>query len=79
MRGGRDNDADFGTRMHATGAVAALIRQRFALAKRRLGFTADRRLDLATHLFQPLRRTNPQLNLDFQAVREPALAPQVTK
>jgi DNA repair photolyase len=83
MRGGRDNDPDFGTRMHATGAVAALIRQRFALAKRRLGFTADRRLDMATHLFQPRGRkvsgTNPQLSLDFPGAGEPAPAPQVTK
>jgi DNA repair photolyase len=38
MRGERDNDPDFGTRMHATGPVAELIRQRFQLASRRLGF-----------------------------------------
>src|SRR5690242_20638756 len=31
MRGGRDNDPQFGTRMHATGPVAQLIRQRFRL------------------------------------------------
>ena len=39
MRGERDNDPDFGTRMHATGPVAQLIRQRFQLACRRLGFS----------------------------------------
>jgi DNA repair photolyase len=66
MRDGRDNDPDFGTRMHATGAMAALIRQRFALARRRLGYNADRTLDMPTHLFRPVPRTNPQLSLDFQ-------------
>src|SRR5688500_16599178 len=42
MRGERDNDPDFGTRMHATGPVAQMIRQRFALATRRLGFPDER-------------------------------------
>jgi len=37
-RGGRDNDSAFGRRMCGTGAYADLIRQRFALAARRLGF-----------------------------------------
>src|SRR3954470_6996618 len=53
MRGERDNDPEFGTRMHATGPVAELIRQRFRLATRRLGFPAERDFDLPTHLFQP--------------------------
>jgi DNA repair photolyase len=65
MRGERDNDPDFGTRMHATGAVAELIRQRFQLASRRLGFPAERKYSLPTNLFQPPVRTHPQLNLDF--------------
>jgi DNA repair photolyase len=65
MRGERDNDPDFGTRMHATGPVAHLIRQRFALAARRLGFVADRRNTLPTNLFQPPGRTHPQLTLDL--------------
>ncbi len=37
MRGGRDNDPRFGTRMTGEGVQAHLMRQRFALACRRLG------------------------------------------
>jgi DNA repair photolyase len=65
MRGERDNDPDFGTRMHATGPVAQLIRQRFQLASRRLGFPSGREYALPTHLFQPPRRTHPQMTLDL--------------
>lgn len=65
MRGGRDNDPRFGTRMHAVGPVAELIRQRFRLASRRLGFPADRDAGLATHLFRPPLSTPPQLSLDL--------------
>jgi DNA repair photolyase len=39
MRGGADYDSSFGTRMRGTGQYAALLRQRFELATRRLGFT----------------------------------------
>jgi DNA repair photolyase len=39
MRGGADYDASFGTRMRGTGQYAALLRQRFEVATRRLGFT----------------------------------------
>jgi hypothetical protein len=53
MRGERDNDPDFGTRMHATGPVAQLIRQRFQLASRRLGYRRIARGDLPTNLFRP--------------------------
>ena len=63
MRGGRDNDPQFGTRMHATGPVAALIRQRFRLACRKLGFPEGRRVSLPTHLFQPPLRSHTQLSL----------------
>jgi len=65
MRGERDNDPDFGTRMHATGPVAQLIRQRFQLACRRLGFPAERQYELPTHLFQPPGHTHQQLTLDL--------------
>jgi DNA repair photolyase len=65
MRGGRDNDPQFGTRMHATGPVAALIRQRFRLARRKLGFDEERGAPLPTHLFRPALRTPPQLSLDL--------------
>lgn len=47
MRGGRDNDAKFGTRMTGTGIWAQLIRQRFEKASARLGFDRTRfELDL---------------------------------
>lgn len=38
MRGGADYDSTFGTRMRGTGQYAALLRQRFNVASRRLGF-----------------------------------------
>ena len=37
MRGGRDNDPDFGTRMRGTGPWAELIRTRFRIALKRAG------------------------------------------
>jgi DNA repair photolyase len=65
MRGERDNDPEFGTRMHAVGPVAQLIRQRFQLASRRLGFPEERKYSLPTNLFQPPARTHPQMNLEL--------------
>ena len=65
MRGGRDNDPQFGTRMHATGPVAALLRQRFRLARRKLGYPDEHRGNLSTHLFRQPLRIPPQLSLDF--------------
>ena len=47
MRGGKDNDAKFGTRMTGTGIWAQMIRQRFDKASARLGFNRTRfELDL---------------------------------
>ena len=43
MRGGRDNDPEFGSRMRGQGEYARMIAQRFALACKRLGFNADPR------------------------------------
>ena len=37
MRGGRDNDPSFGTRMTGTGNYAELIEKRFDIACRRFG------------------------------------------
>jgi len=47
-RGGRDNDSRFGRRLRGSGAYAELIRRRFVLAARRLGFapTPPLRCDL---------------------------------
>jgi DNA repair photolyase len=42
MRGGRDNDPRFGTRMTGTGIWAQLIRQRFEKASAKLGFNRTR-------------------------------------
>ena len=42
MRGGRDYDADFASRMHGSGLWADLIRQRFQKATARLGFNRER-------------------------------------
>lgn len=43
MRGGRDNDPDFGSRMTGSGELADLLRKRFDIACRRLKFDAGRR------------------------------------
>jgi hypothetical protein len=51
--------------MKATGPFAELMRQRFRLATRRLGYTANSRLDMPTHLFSPPRRTHPQMTLEL--------------
>ena len=50
MRGGRDNDPDFGTRMKGIGPFAALLHRRVALAKARLGLDRSRAA-LRTDLF----------------------------
>lgn len=43
MRGGRDNDPNFGSRMKGEGELAKLLAQRFKKACERLGFNADPR------------------------------------
>jgi len=44
MRGGRDNDPAFVSRMRGQGEFAALLSKRFAIAKRRIGFDARDRM-----------------------------------
>lgn len=61
-RGGRAYDATFGTRMIGQGPYADLIRRRFALAKRRLGFPEEP-LRQTTELFRPPPRVGEQLAL----------------
>jgi DNA repair photolyase len=51
MRGGRDYDSRFGSRMRGEGPFADLLAQRFERARRRLGFT--RLPTLETSLFRP--------------------------
>ena len=65
-RGGKDYDSQFGTRMRGTGPYAELLRTRFDLAKRKLGFDdAEDRYELNTQLFKPPRPDTPQLSLGF--------------
>ena len=52
MRGGKDYDSDFATRMKGSGTWAALLKQRFEKAARRLGFNA-KKLPFRTDLFRP--------------------------
>jgi DNA repair photolyase len=62
--GGKDYNSEFGTRMRGTGAYAELLRTRFELAKRKLGFAgADERYELDTTLFRPPTPDSPQLTL----------------
>ena len=52
LRGGRDNDPDFFSRMRGQGAWADLLRTRFAIACRRHG-VKNERLATRTDLFRP--------------------------
>jgi DNA repair photolyase len=63
-RGGKDYDSQFGVRMKGSGAYAELLRARFDLAKRKLGFSdADQRYELDTSMFRPPSPDSPQLSL----------------
>jgi DNA repair photolyase len=65
-RGGKDYDSQFGTRMRGTGPYAELLRKRFQLAQRKLGFApASERYDLNTRLFRPPQPATPQMTLGF--------------
>jgi len=63
MRGGRDYDSSFGTRMRGTGPYAQLLSNRFRLACRRLKLNATPRKPLDTTLFRPPGPSEAQLNL----------------
>jgi DNA repair photolyase len=52
MRGGRDNDPRFGTRMTGEGLLAELIRRRVRVVRERLGLKSGP-APLATHRFRP--------------------------
>ncbi len=60
MRGGHDNDPRFGKRMRGEGEFAQLLRQRFALAKRRYGLTGNRTSPLNCSEFSPPRLPSAQ-------------------
>ncbi len=54
MRGGRDNDPGFGSRMRGSGEFAELLRKRFDIACKRYGFDAGQRHRTpVTTLFKP--------------------------
>ena len=66
MRGGRDNDPKFGSRMRGDGLFAELIRKRFHVACRRLGLNIGERNQLDASLFRAPERpkgNDPQLDL----------------
>ena len=66
MRGGKDYDSSFGTRMRGTGPLAELLRSRFQIACRRLGLDSGRQQPPNTSLFRPPTiRSSPQLTLDL--------------
>ena len=58
MRGGKDYDSAFGTRMRGQGPFADLVAMRFAKTRKRLGYGALP--PLRTDLFVPPRKPSPQ-------------------
>lgn len=62
LRGGKDNDPRFHSRMRGSGNYAELVRLRFEKACRRLGLNRKRRV-LDTSLFLPPRTPSPQQDL----------------
>ncbi|HUN25573.1 MAG TPA: PA0069 family radical SAM protein [Steroidobacteraceae bacterium] len=65
LRGGRDNDPRFGSRMRGDGVFAELLRSRFQLACRRLHLGAHRRHPLSTDRFRPPGPGGSQLKLEI--------------
>ncbi|HEY6457658.1 MAG TPA: PA0069 family radical SAM protein [Steroidobacteraceae bacterium] len=63
-RGGKDYQAEFGTRMVGTGVFAQLLRTRFEIARRRFGLEdAGHRHELRTDLFHPPAAKQGQMTL----------------
>ena len=65
VRGGRDNDPNFGSRMRGKGPVAQLIRSRFQVAHRRLRLHEHGRQELDCTLFRPPGIAGSQMTLSF--------------
>jgi len=63
IRGGKDNDSQFGVRMEGRGEFANLIDKRFALACNRLGLNIERDPALDTSRFRPPPANERQLAL----------------
>ena len=68
MRGGRDNDPNFGSRMRGTGPYAQLLRNRFKLACQRLRLNGSDRGALDTTRFTPPVPAGAQLRLGLQGL-----------
>jgi len=65
LRGGKDYQSEFGTRMVGTGVFAQLLKKRFELTRRRLALDdAHGRHELRTDLFRP-PADDQQLTLGF--------------
>ncbi len=60
LRGGRDNDPNFGSRMRGQGVWADLLRTRFHIACRRHGLGGER-FNVRTDLFRPPRGAQGEL------------------
>ena len=67
LRGGRDNDPNFGSRMRGQGEFAALLSKRFEIAKRRIGYDVRGRMlrnaSLDTTQFQVPAQAAKQMSL----------------
>jgi len=62
LRGGRDNDPRFGTRLRGEGVYADLFKQRFERARRHNGLNRESELRLDTSQFVKPRTATPQLS-----------------
>lgn len=60
MRGGRDYNSDFRTRMHGEGEFARLLSRRFEVACRKFGYTRRGEWPLDCARFTPPRAPSPQ-------------------
>jgi DNA repair photolyase len=60
MRGGKDNDPNFGTRMKGQGLWAELLKQRFVKACERIGMNQEHWPGLNTTIFRPPSRHGQQ-------------------
>ena len=60
LRGGKDYDSRFGTRLRGEGVYADLLARRFALALKRHGFAGRRHPPFDVTRFVPPRASSPQ-------------------
>src|SRR5689334_4893502 len=65
LRGGRDNDPEFGSRMRGQGQFAELIARRFQVACRRLGLNAGRSIALDRTRFRAPKPASEAGQLDL--------------